>query len=455
MTIAKHAAKFEELVKFCPYYNGVAAEGSKCIKFERKLRPEIKQDIGYQKILHFPMSVNKCKIYDEDCRARSTHYKSLNKKKRNNQFYGKPYNDTTDKGKHKDLDDKIPNGGETLALIKYFKCGVTGHRANDYMSFEKKCFKCGKTRHLIVDCKSNSSTCFNCGELGHISSHFKKPKKVQSGGKVFALTSGETHSFILLDCAERLDLKLSFMVGSMVIDTLSNSSVTNPWVCLNHPLTIYGKSFEMNLVFIPLNQLDVILGMYWLNFNQVHINYFEKSVSFPEFEASDKLFVSAKQADGCMKDEAEVFMISTSMKSERKCAIGELTVVCNFSKVFPDDTSDLSPEHETEFAIDLVPGTSHVLMDPYRMYASELSELKKQLKKLLEKKFVRSSVSPWGAPMLLVKKKDGSMRFRADYQQLNKVTIKNKYPLSRIDDLMDHFVGACAFNKIDLQSGYH
>ncbi|MCI64551.1 RNA-directed DNA polymerase (Reverse transcriptase), partial [Trifolium medium] len=84
--------------------------------------------------------------------------------------------------------------------------------------------------------------------------------------------------------------------------------------------------------------------------------------------------------------------------------------------------------------IDLVPGTSPISMAPYRMLASELNELKKQLEELLEKSFIRPSVSPWGAPVLLVKKKDGSMRLCIDYRQLNKVTIKNKYPLPRIDD---------------------
>src|ERR1051325_11734556 len=94
-------------------------------------------------------------------------------------------------------------------------------------------------------------------------------------------------------------------------------------------------------------------------------------------------------------------------------------------------------------------------MAPYRMLASELSELKKQLEELLEKKFIRPSVSPWGASVLLVKKKEGTMRLCVDYRQLNKVTIKNQYPLSRIDDLMDQLVGACVFIKIDLRSGYH
>jgi hypothetical protein len=140
---------------------------------------------------------------------------------------------------------------------------------------------------------------------------------------------------------------------------------------------------------------------------------------------------------------------------EEKSGVKELPVVCEFSDVFPDDVTDLPPEREVEFSFEVVPGTSPISMAPYRMSSSELDKLKEQLEELLEKKFIRPSVSPWGAPVLLVKKKDGSMRLCIDYRQLNKVTIKNKYPLPRIDDLMDQLVGACVFSKIDLRSGYH
>ena len=89
------------------------------------------------------------------------------------------------------------------------------------------------------------------------------------------------------------------------------------------------------------------------------------------------------------------------------------------------------------------------------MAPSELKELKVQLQELVNKGYVRPSVSPWGAPVLFVKKKDGTMRLCIDYRQLNKVTIRNKYPLPRIDDLFDQLRGASVFSKIDLRSGYH
>jgi len=96
-----------------------------------------------------------------------------------------------------------------------------------------------------------------------------------------------------------------------------------------------------------------------------------------------------------------------------------------------------------------------VSIAPYRMSPLELKELKSQLEELIQKHFIRPSVSPWGAPVLLVKKKDGNMRLCIAYRQLNKVTIMNKYPLPRIDDLLDQLKGATVFSKIDLRSGYH
>jgi len=132
-----------------------------------------------------------------------------------------------------------------------------------------------------------------------------------------------------------------------------------------------------------------------------------------------------------------------------------IPVVHEFEDVFPDEVPGLPPSREVEFSIDLVPGTGPVSMAPYRMAPAELVELKKQIEELMAKQFIRPSTSPWGAPVLLVKKKDGSSCLCMDYKQLNKMTIKNKYPLSRIDDLMDQLHGSLVFSKIDLWSGYH
>nr|KYP37421.1 Transposon Ty3-I Gag-Pol polyprotein [Cajanus cajan] len=143
------------------------------------------------------------------------------------------------------------------------------------------------------------------------------------------------------------------------------------------------------------------------------------------------------------------------MSVETERVIADIDVMRDFAEVFPDEVPGLPPTREMEFSIDLVPGVGPVSVAPYRMAPAELVELKGQLEDLLEKQLVRPSVSPGGAPLLLVKKKDGGSRLCVDYRQLNKLTIKNKHPLSRIDDLMDQLKGASVFLKIDLRSGYH
>ena len=123
--------------------------------------------------------------------------------------------------------------------------------------------------------------------------------------------------------------------------------------------------------------------------------------------------------------------------------------------MFPDELPGLPPHREIEFCIDVVSDTASISMPPYRMAPAELKELKEQLQELLDKGFIKPSTSLWGAPVLFVKKKDGTLRLCIDYRELNKVTIKNKYPLPRIDDLFDQLQGAQYFSKIDLRSGYH
>jgi hypothetical protein len=133
----------------------------------------------------------------------------------------------------------------------------------------------------------------------------------------------------------------------------------------------------------------------------------------------------------------------------------DVPVVCEYSDVFPEELPWLPPDRDIEFAIDLMPGTTPIAKQPYRMLVEELVELKKQLKELLDKEYIQPSASPWGSPVLFVKKKDMSMRMCIDYRSLNALTIKNKYPLPRIDDLLDELQKAKFFSKIDLRFGYH
>ncbi|KAI3773509.1 hypothetical protein L1987_48039 [Smallanthus sonchifolius] len=132
-----------------------------------------------------------------------------------------------------------------------------------------------------------------------------------------------------------------------------------------------------------------------------------------------------------------------------------MLVVREYPEVFPDELPGVPPDRQVEFLIDLVPGTTPIAKSLYRLAPKEMQELKKQLLELLDKGFIQPSSSPWGAPILFVRKKDGTMRMCIDYRDLNKVTIKNRYPLPRIDDLFDQLQGATYFSKIDMRSGYH
>jgi hypothetical protein len=126
-----------------------------------------------------------------------------------------------------------------------------------------------------------------------------------------------------------------------------------------------------------------------------------------------------------------------------------------FTDVFPEELPSMPPDRDIEFVIELKPGTSPIYKTPYRMATPELAELKEHIKELLEKGFIRASSSLWGASEIFVLKKDGTQKLCVDYCALNEVTIKNKYPLPRINDLFDQLRGVCAFSKIDLRSGYH
>ncbi|GJU80539.1 putative reverse transcriptase domain-containing protein [Tanacetum coccineum] len=141
-------------------------------------------------------------------------------------------------------------------------------------------------------------------------------------------------------------------------------------------------------------------------------------------------------------------------KSDEK-RLKDMPIVREFPKVFPEDLPGLPSVHQVEFQIDLIPGATPVARAPYRLAPSEIQELSDQLQELADRDFIRPSTSLWGAPILFVIKKDGSFRMCINYQELNKLTVKNRYPLPRIDDLFDQLQGSSVYSKIDLRSGYH
>nr|GFB48120.1 putative reverse transcriptase domain-containing protein [Tanacetum cinerariifolium] len=194
-------------------------------------------------------------------------------------------------------------------------------------------------------------------------------------------------------------------------------------------LALLGHTFNIDLMLVELGIFDVIIGMDWLAKYHTLIICDEKVVRIPyEDEAKDK--------------------------SEEK-RLEDVPIVREFLEVFPEDLPGLPPARQVEFQINLIPGAAPVARAPYRLAPAEMQELSTQLQELSDSGFIRPSSSPWEAPVLFVKKKDGSFRMCIDYRELNKLSVKNRYPLSRIEDLFDQLQGSRVYSKIDLRYGYH
>ena len=221
-----------------------------------------------------------------------------------------------------------------------------------------------------------------------------------------------------------------------------------------------------NLIPLDIVEFDVILGTDWLHYNRANINCYEKKVTFHRPGLPIVTFVgersnvrhgiiSAVRAKKLLQKGCQGYLAHVVLNDSAPVSLEDVKVVRRFPDVFPDDLPGLPPDRDVEFSIDLLPGTNPISLTPYRMAPAELRELKIQLQELLDQGFIQPSISPWGAPVLFVRKKDGTLRLCIDYRQLNRVTIKNRYPLPRIDDLFDQLRGTCVFSKIDLRSGYY
>nr|GEW98548.1 reverse transcriptase domain-containing protein [Tanacetum cinerariifolium] len=235
---------------------------------------------------------------------------------------------------------------------------------------------------------------------------------------------------------------------------------------MNHP-------FNIDMMHVPLSSFDIIIGMDWLTKyhgviicdEKIVLVLFEREMLILQGNGNNQREESRLNIIPCTKAQeylskgCDVFLshITTKEakdKSEEK-RLEDVPIVRDFLEVWPEYLPGIPPARQVEFQIDLVPGVAPVARAPYRLAPSKMKELAKQLQELSDKGFIRPSSLPWGAPVLFVKKKDGSFRMCIDYRELNKLTVKNCYTLTRIDDLFDHLQGSSVYLKIDLRSGYH
>jgi hypothetical protein len=211
------------------------------------------------------------------------------------------------------------------------------------------------------------------------------------------------------------------------------------------PVTLAERDFPTNMIVLKGQDIDVILGMNWLAQHKAILNTDLRTIKLSHDHEEVLLSIPVPVP-------AKPFgRVYEAIIPE----IQDIPVVCEFLDVLPEDLPGLPPERDVEFVIELKPGTAPISRRSYRMPPNQLAELKTQLQGLLEKGFIRPSSSPWGCPAIVIKKKDQPLRMCVDYRSLNEVTIKNKYPLPRIDILFDQLTVARVFSKIDLRSGYH
>ena len=231
-------------------------------------------------------------------------------------------------------------------------------------------------------------------------------------------------------------------------------------------VSIAGKDFEANLILLGLHDFNIILGMDWLSQHRATVDCLRREVRFSRLGEPEVTFygvrkmlpmsmISVLKANKMLRKTFQGYLAYAMEPEYPEISLEEVPVVREYLDVFPKDLPGLPPDREIEFEIELAPGTEPVSIAPYRMTPTEMKELKIQMEELVRKGFIRPSTSPWGAPVLFVKKKDGSLRLCIDYRQLNRVTIRNQYPLPRIDDLFDQLQGSRVFSKIDMRSGYY
>ncbi|GJR78057.1 putative reverse transcriptase domain-containing protein [Tanacetum coccineum] len=359
-----------------------------------------------------------------------------------------------------------------------------------------RCNNCKKVGHLAKDCRSRPANannnnnnnqkgngCYECGAQGHFKRNCPKlrnndrgnqagndraPAKVYVVGNAGAnpdnvvagtfllnnryayilFDTGADRSFVSTAFSSQIDITPSTLDhyydveladGRIIgLNTILNGCTLN---FLNHP-------FNINLMPVELGSFDAIIGMDWLAKYQAVIMCAEKIVRIPW--RNETIII---HGDGSNQGNMTRLNIILCTKMQKYMQKGFLIFLAHVT--VKEDLSGLPLTRQVEFQIDLVPGAAPVARAPYRLAPSEMKELSEQLKELSDKGFIRPSSSPWGAPVLFVKKKDGSFRMCIDYRELNKLTVKNRYPLPRIDDLFDQLQGSSVYSKINLRSGYH
>ncbi len=458
MSVTEYQNKFEALSSFGSHL--IDTPEKKTRKFVKGLIPPL----GRLLVGDFNLSY-------ADAVRRALHMEDYHREtKKETEFRGKGKAPLTrgssgPNNKRRKMDGNLPKAGVQTPL-------------RNASSSEVTCYNCGEKGHISTSCpKPRRLTCYNCGGVGHISKDCKKPKAKpgppQTGARVNALAiipesvnmegtltifhscattlfdTGATCSFISSSYVNTLGIETTPLDKILSVSTPLGAKTDLTCVCKDCDVRIAGRVMPADLILLPMKNFDVILGMDWLTTYGAILDCQQKTVKFFTPGLPELVFQCSPRVDTFISGYLASLEDSSSSQN-----LDRISIVREYKDVF-QEIPGLPPKREIDFTIELIPGTNPISISPYRMAKMELVELDKQLKELLRLGFIRESTSSWGSPVLFVKKKDGSLRMCVDYRRLNQVTIKNKYPLPRIDDLFDQLQGASIFSKIDLRSGYH
>ncbi|XP_017412819.1 uncharacterized protein LOC108324383 [Vigna angularis] len=442
MSVSEYTNKFKHLVRF----NTMAtSEVWQCRKFENGLRSDLKVLISSLCIRTFPAMVERAKVLEKNMAEAEQQKKQQASRgpilsrpnvNRNRTPYARPAQSSGSQAM------VVAGQANQPGPVICFQCGGPHFRSScPQLVGGKYCTRCKRNGHLENKCNMGGRAVMRPPNAGR--NQQGRGRRAQAVGRVYAITgaeaassgtlitntcllygmkccvlfdSGATHSFISKACVDKMGLAESEMQFDLVVSTPAAGEVKTSTMCVRCPIEVEGRRYKVNLICLPLKDLEVILGMDWLNTNRILIDCGAKELIFPE-EDEEELGVTLGQLKEDIMEGASCFLIMTHEdretgtlsfeRSSNNKNIEGRSVVDEFPDVFPDEVPGLPPVREVEFTIDLVTTAAPISVQPYRMAPAELVELKKQIEELMDKKFIRPNVSPWGAPVLLVKKKDG------------------------------------------------
>ncbi|WRX17580.1 hypothetical protein QQP08_010067 [Theobroma cacao] len=262
------------------------------------------------------------------------------------------------------------------------------------------------------------------------------------------IDSGSDRSYVSISFTSFSDKNLSSLEEEIVVHTPLGERLVRNTYYRECGIKVGEKEFMGDLIALEIRDFNWILGMDWLSTHRAKVDCLKKEVILQSLEGVEVVFtrerrvlpycvISILKALKLVRMGYPTYLAHVIDISREEPKLENVPVVSEFPDVFPDKLPGLLLDREIEFTIDLLPGIAPISIPLYRMDPAELKELKVQLQELVDKGFIRPSTSPWGASVLFVKKKHGTLRLCIDCRQLNRMTIMNKYPFPRIDDLFN------------------